>query len=134
MAGWHQAAGSRGIPVHRLSKTQLCDRSVRPQTQSLRLCNPPLPHARCAAAGPSCLQVVANSRCSETFVALCLLTVCGAALATSRLGLSESLGAFLAGVLLSETSYRTQVRRAGQGRVRAEQRAVGAGHKHTAVT
>lgn len=54
-------------------------------------------------------QMVAESRSSDTFVALCLLTVVGASLLTQRIGLSDSLGAFIAGVLLSETSFRTQV-------------------------
>lgn len=54
-------------------------------------------------------EVVAQSRSAETFVALCLLTVTGASLLTQKLGLSDSMGAFTAGVLLSETSYRTQV-------------------------
>jgi Kef-type K+ transport system membrane component KefB len=55
-------------------------------------------------------EMVADSRSSETFVALCLLTVVGASLCTSELGASDTLGAFIAGVLLSETSFRTQVR------------------------
>jgi Kef-type K+ transport system membrane component KefB len=53
--------------------------------------------------------MVAASRSAETFVALCLLTVAGSSLLTQRLGFSDTLGAFIAGVLLSETSYRTQV-------------------------
>ncbi|KIZ00037.1 hypothetical protein MNEG_7922, partial [Monoraphidium neglectum] len=52
--------------------------------------------------------MVAQSRSSETFVALCLLTVVGASLITEQLGMSDTLGAFIAGVLLSETSFRTQ--------------------------
>ena len=56
-------------------------------------------------------QLVAESRSDETFVALCLLTVTGASLCTQRLGFSDTLGAFVAGVLLAETNYRTQVRR-----------------------
>ena len=55
-------------------------------------------------------QLVAESRSDETFVALCLLTVTGASLCTQRLGFSDTLGAFVAGVLLAETNYRTQVR------------------------
>ncbi len=47
---------------------------------------------------------------SETFVGLCLLTVAGAALLTESLGFSDTMGAFVAGVLLSESSYKTQVR------------------------
>jgi Kef-type K+ transport system membrane component KefB len=58
-------------------------------------------------------EMVAQSRSSETFVALCLLTVVGASLCTSQLGMSDTLGAFIAGVLLSETSFRTQARAGG---------------------
>ncbi|CAI5514951.1 unnamed protein product [Closterium sp. Naga37s-1] len=54
-------------------------------------------------------EFVAESRSSEAFIALCLLTVTGTALITSKLGFSDSLGAFLAGVLLAETNYRTQL-------------------------
>ncbi|XRB18635.1 cation/H+ exchanger domain-containing protein [Pseudoscourfieldia marina] len=54
-------------------------------------------------------DVVASSRSSEGFIAACLLTVVGASVATKSLGLSDTLGAFLAGVLLAETSYRAQV-------------------------
>jgi Kef-type K+ transport system membrane component KefB len=53
--------------------------------------------------------MVANSRSSEAFVAACLLTVGGSSLLTKQLGLSDTLGAFIAGVLLAETSFRTQV-------------------------
>ncbi len=54
-------------------------------------------------------EMVAQARSDETFVALCLLTVTGASLCTQRLGFSDTLGAFCAGVLLAETNYRTQV-------------------------
>ena len=54
--------------------------------------------------------MVANARSDETFVALCLLTVVGASLMTQALGLSETMGSFVAGVLLAETNYRTQAR------------------------
>ena len=54
-------------------------------------------------------ELVAEARSDETFVALCLLTVTGASLCTQRLGFSDTLGAFAAGVLLAETNYRTQV-------------------------
>lgn len=56
-----------------------------------------------------CVQMVANSRSSEAFIAACLLTVGGSSLLTKQMGLSDTLGAFVAGVLLSETSFRTQV-------------------------
>ena len=42
-------------------------------------------------------------------MAMTLLLVIGAAAATGEAGLSTALGAFLAGVLLSETEYRHQV-------------------------
>ncbi len=58
----------------------------------------------------TCVGVVRlQSDNSETFVALCLLTVAGAALLTQQLGFSDTMGAFTAGVLLSESSYKTQV-------------------------
>lgn len=53
--------------------------------------------------------MVAESDNNETFVGLCLLTVAGASLLTQRLGFSDTMGAFFAGVLLSESSYKTQV-------------------------
>eukprot|EP01026_Neomeris_dumetosa_P044878 TRINITY_DN38026_c0_g1_i6.p1 TRINITY_DN38026_c0_g1~~TRINITY_DN38026_c0_g1_i6.p1 ORF type:complete len:649 (-),score=72.13 TRINITY_DN38026_c0_g1_i6:70-2016(-) len=54
-------------------------------------------------------EMVANSRSQETFLALSLLTVVGASYLTQRLGFSDTLGAFTAGVLLSETNFRTQI-------------------------
>ncbi|XP_020092089.1 K(+) efflux antiporter 3, chloroplastic isoform X2 [Ananas comosus] len=54
-------------------------------------------------------DVVAESRSSEAFVALCLLTVSGTSLLTQKLGFSDTLGAFLAGALLAETNFRTQI-------------------------
>ncbi|KAK1295506.1 hypothetical protein QJS10_CPA16g01429 [Acorus calamus] len=54
-------------------------------------------------------EVVAESRSSEAFVALCLLTVSGTSLLTQKLGFSDTLGAFLAGALLAETNFRTQI-------------------------
>mmetsp|Transcript_27448 Transcript_27448/g.69813 ORF Transcript_27448/g.69813 Transcript_27448/m.69813 type:complete len:942 (-) Transcript_27448:1022-3847(-) len=54
-------------------------------------------------------EVVAQSDNSETFVGLCLLTVAGAALLTKSMGFSDTMGAFIAGVLLSESNYKAQV-------------------------
>ncbi|XP_051136781.1 K(+) efflux antiporter 3, chloroplastic [Andrographis paniculata] len=54
-------------------------------------------------------EVVADARSSEAFVALCLLTVAGTSLITQKLGFSDTLGAFLAGALLAETNFRTQI-------------------------
>eukprot|EP00249_Psilotum_nudum_P023507 c28900_g1_i2 orf=1853-3382(+) len=54
-------------------------------------------------------EVVADSRSSEAFNALCLLTVTGTSLLTQKLGFSDTLGAFLAGAILAETNFRTQI-------------------------
>ncbi|KAL4557496.1 hypothetical protein LXL04_035676 [Taraxacum kok-saghyz] len=54
-------------------------------------------------------EVVAEARSSEAFVALCLLTVAGTSLITQKLGFSDTLGAFLAGALLAETNFKTQI-------------------------
>ena len=54
-------------------------------------------------------KVVKESQYSETFVALSLLTVTGMAAVTKALGVSDTLGAFVAGGLLAETSYREQI-------------------------
>ena len=53
--------------------------------------------------------IAAKSKSQEAFLALILLTVTGMSILTEGLGLSNTLGAFLAGVLLSETKYRYQV-------------------------
>ena len=52
---------------------------------------------------------VAGARSSETFVALCLLVVLGTGALTDAAGLSSTLGAFIAGVLLAETNYRDRI-------------------------
>jgi monovalent cation:H+ antiporter-2, CPA2 family len=54
-------------------------------------------------------HVVARSKSSELFVLNVLLVVLGLSVATQLAGLSLVLGAFLAGMLLSETEYRYQV-------------------------
>lgn len=51
----------------------------------------------------------AEARSTEAFVALSLLTVTGTSLLTQRLGFSDSLGAFVAGVILAETNFRAQI-------------------------
>jgi CPA2 family monovalent cation:H+ antiporter-2 len=45
----------------------------------------------------------------ELFVALCLLIVVGAGVAAQAIGLSMSLGALIAGLLLAETEYRREI-------------------------
>ena len=46
---------------------------------------------------------------SDSFIALSILTVTGIALVTQQLGFSDTLGAFLSGVLLAETNFRPQL-------------------------
>ena len=64
-------------------------------------------------AGPRLMRfwfnVVARRRSNELFVLNVLLITLGLAYLTSLAGLSLALGAFLAGMLISETEYRYQV-------------------------
>jgi len=55
------------------------------------------------------LRVVARTRMQEVFTAFALLTVIGTTLLMEQLGLSASLGAFLAGVLLADSEYRHEL-------------------------
>ncbi|MEK7779269.1 MAG: monovalent cation:proton antiporter-2 (CPA2) family protein [Pseudomonadota bacterium] len=57
----------------------------------------------------SWLHIVAQQRSSELFVLNVLLITLGLAWVTQMAGLSLALGAFLAGMLISETEYRYQV-------------------------
>ncbi|MBC7906110.1 MAG: cation:proton antiporter [Rhodospirillaceae bacterium] len=54
-------------------------------------------------------HLVADTRSPEVFVAAALFTVIGTSFATEAMGLSQSLGAFLAGVMLASTEYRHQI-------------------------
>ncbi len=54
-------------------------------------------------------RIIAETRSSELFVATTLLVVLGTGWLMSLVGMSMVLGAFLAGLLLSETEYRHQV-------------------------
>lgn len=54
-------------------------------------------------------KAVAEARSQEAFLGVILLTVLSMSFLTEGLGLSNTLGAFLAGVLLSETKYRYQI-------------------------
>jgi CPA2 family monovalent cation:H+ antiporter-2 len=55
------------------------------------------------------LQEIAGAHVPEIFTLAVLLVVLGAAWATSAVGLSLALGAFLAGMLISETEYQHHV-------------------------
>jgi CPA2 family monovalent cation:H+ antiporter-2 len=54
-------------------------------------------------------QTVAATRSPEVFVAAALFAVIGTSFATEAVGLSLSLGAFLAGVMLASTEFRHQI-------------------------
>ena len=54
-------------------------------------------------------KLVAQANSQEAFLGVILLTVLSMSFMTEGLGLSNTLGAFLAGVLLSETKYRYQI-------------------------
>ncbi|UCE89998.1 MAG: cation:proton antiporter, partial [Pseudomonadota bacterium] len=55
------------------------------------------------------LHRVARSRTPEVFTASAVLLVLGAAMATEKIGLSMAMGAFIAGLLIADSSYRHQV-------------------------
>jgi monovalent cation:proton antiporter-2 (CPA2) family protein len=55
------------------------------------------------------LRIVARVQVSEVFTAAALLTVIGTALLATGIGLSASLGAFLAGVLLADSEFRHEL-------------------------
>jgi monovalent cation:proton antiporter-2 (CPA2) family protein len=55
------------------------------------------------------LRIVAATKVAEAFTAAGLLIVLGTALLVSQVGLSLSLGAFLAGVLLADSEYRHEL-------------------------
>jgi len=55
------------------------------------------------------LRQVAQAKSSEMFMAAVLLAAIGTASVTAMAGLSMSLGAFLAGLLLAETEYRHKI-------------------------
>uniref|UniRef100_A0A7S4B0S9 Cation/H+ exchanger transmembrane domain-containing protein n=1 Tax=Chrysotila carterae TaxID=13221 RepID=A0A7S4B0S9_CHRCT len=54
-------------------------------------------------------KIVASAKDQTAFLAITLLTVISMSAFTQALGLSDTLGAFLAGVLLAETKYRFQI-------------------------
>ena len=54
-------------------------------------------------------DAVAKTKSQEAFVGAILSTVLGMSFLTEGLGLSNTLGAFLAGILLSETEHRHQI-------------------------
>lgn len=56
-----------------------------------------------------CFAVLARSGAREAMAAAALLVVLGAALLMEKAGLSMALGAFLAGLLLSESNFRHQL-------------------------
>jgi CPA2 family monovalent cation:H+ antiporter-2 len=57
---------------------------------------------------PNILHQIVHTRSHELFVITLILLCLGTALLTSRLGLSLALGAFLAGLIISESEYAFQ--------------------------
>ncbi len=55
------------------------------------------------------LRIIARAQVREAMTAAALLTVVGVSLVMMKAGLSPSLGAFIAGALLAESSYRHQL-------------------------
>src|SRR5581483_3887216 len=55
------------------------------------------------------IRIIARTRVKEAMTALALLTVVGVTLAMETAGLSASLGAFIAGVLLADSDYRHEI-------------------------
>lgn len=55
------------------------------------------------------LRLIAKAKSDELFVATALLLALGASFATEHFGLSMALGAFISGLLLSETEFQKQV-------------------------
>lgn len=58
---------------------------------------------------PPAFRAVAKTQLPELFTAVALLVVVGTALMVQAVGLSMSLGAFLAGVLLADSEYRHEL-------------------------
>ena len=58
---------------------------------------------------PSLFSQAARTKSPELFLAISLLTVILAAMATSAIGLSPILGALIAGILIGETDYHAEV-------------------------
>jgi glutathione-regulated potassium-efflux system protein KefB len=55
------------------------------------------------------IRIIARTRVKEAMTACALLTVVGVTLAMDKAGLSASLGAFIAGVLLADSDYRHEI-------------------------
>lgn len=55
------------------------------------------------------LRFVASAGTPEVFTAAALFLVCGAGILTESLGISMSLGAFAAGILLADSEYRHEI-------------------------
>ena len=55
------------------------------------------------------IRIIARTRVKEAMTACALLTVVGVTLVMEKAGLSASLGAFIAGVLLADSDYRHEI-------------------------
>ena len=88
-------------------------RRQRAEDGSARRLEGPRHHRRVVVVGHYLLdqfvRLVALTRVKEAMTAAALLTVVGVAILMQYAGLSASLGAFIAGALLAESSYRHQL-------------------------
>ena len=62
-----------------------------------------------ATCSTAVIRLVARTRVKEAMTASALLTVVGVTLVMEQAGLSASLGAFIAGVLLADSDYRHEI-------------------------
>ena len=53
--------------------------------------------------------LIGSAKTDEAFVSTTLLIVLGASMVTQKMGLSSEMGAFMAGVMIAETEYRSKV-------------------------
>jgi monovalent cation:proton antiporter-2 (CPA2) family protein len=58
---------------------------------------------------PPVLSLAFQSQSKEIFIGTCLMLVIGSALLMEYVGLSKALGAFVAGILLSDSNFRTEI-------------------------
>jgi len=55
------------------------------------------------------LSIVYKSQSKEIFIGTCLMIVLGSSLLMEQVGLSKALGAFVAGIFLSDSNFRTEI-------------------------
>lgn len=106
----HQSTGLAGLVVEALNSEQSLPLAA---TLGLSLAQTLVAFCVAMLAGRYLItpifRTLSNTRNTEAFTAFCLLLVLSAACATLALGLTITLGAFLAGLAVSGTPFRHQV-------------------------